>query len=417
VRAALRLLRGERSARLFFAALIQSSVGTGAGYVALMLVAYARFRSPWAISLILLADFLPVMLLGPLLGAAADRWSRRWCIVAADVVRALAFAGIPVVHSFELTFVLALLAGAGTALFRPAALAAAPQLVPEGAGSAATSLFSAVTQLGWTLGPALAALIMLVASPATVLAGNGATFAISALVVARLPLDRDKPAIQDGEAPVRTSLLREGLSGMRAVSALVDVRVVMLASAAAMFFGGVFNVAEPLFATQTIVAGKAGYSVLVAIYGLGFIAGSLGGSQGGGASLFRRRYIQGLALTGLGSLSTAAAPGLSVALLAFLLAGFGNGVFVVHERLLILDRVPEELFARAFSLNDMFSSGSLVASFGVAGIASSAVGPRGLILAVAIGELMITLVVAVTLRARAALRLSASDQAPSGQPR
>jgi hypothetical protein len=70
VRATLSLLRLEPRARWFFAVLAQSSLGTGAAHVALMLIAYERFRSPWAISLVLLADMVPVMLLGPILGAA-----------------------------------------------------------------------------------------------------------------------------------------------------------------------------------------------------------------------------------------------------------------------------------------------------------------------------------------------------------
>jgi len=40
------LLRREPGARVFFAAHAQSSFGTGAGYVALLLIAYERFRSP-----------------------------------------------------------------------------------------------------------------------------------------------------------------------------------------------------------------------------------------------------------------------------------------------------------------------------------------------------------------------------------
>ena len=67
----------EQLARWYFAALAQSSLGTGAAAVALLLVAYERFRSPWAIGLVLLADVAPAMLLGPVFGAAADRWSRR----------------------------------------------------------------------------------------------------------------------------------------------------------------------------------------------------------------------------------------------------------------------------------------------------------------------------------------------------
>jgi hypothetical protein len=59
------LLRHERRGRVFFAALAQSALGTGAGYVALLLVALDRFDSPWAIGLVLLADVVPSMFLGP----------------------------------------------------------------------------------------------------------------------------------------------------------------------------------------------------------------------------------------------------------------------------------------------------------------------------------------------------------------
>jgi MFS family permease len=402
VRAALKLLRGERVARLFFAALTQSSLGTGAAYVALLLIAYERFRSPWAISLILLADFVPVMILGPIFGAAADRWSRRWCVVTADIARALAFIGIALVHDFGVTLALAVVAGAGTALFRPAALAALPGLVSSEVRPAAVSLFSAVTQVGWTVGPAVAAAALLVASPETVAAANGVTFAVSALILVRLPLDQPRAGGRAPQASVEPSLLREGLSGVRAVAALVDIRIVILVSAGAMFFGGVFNVAEPLFATQTLGSGKAGYSILVAIYGLGFITGSLAGSHGGEALRLRRRYLQGLALTGVGSLCTAVAPTFVVALLTFALAGVGNGVLVVHERLLIQERVPEGFFGRAFGLTDTLVSWSLVSSFLVAGVVSSLTGPRGLILGVAIGELSLAFVAAIALHSRAA---------------
>src|SRR3954464_13686178 len=115
MKSAIALLRGEPRARVFFIALAQSSLGTGAAYVGLLLIAYQRLHSPWAISLVLLADFLPPMVLGPIAGAAADRWPRRFCVVAADVVRALAFVGIAVFDSFGLTLAFALAAGLGTA--------------------------------------------------------------------------------------------------------------------------------------------------------------------------------------------------------------------------------------------------------------------------------------------------------------
>src|SRR5687768_2186592 len=102
------LLRHEGRARWYFLALAQSSIGTGAAYVALLLVAYERFRSPWAIGLILLADVLPAMLLGPIFGAVADRFSRRTAMIVADLIRAAAFAGIALVDGFVPSLFIAL---------------------------------------------------------------------------------------------------------------------------------------------------------------------------------------------------------------------------------------------------------------------------------------------------------------------
>ena len=44
MRDTLELLKHEARARIFFAALTQSALGTGAGYVALLLIAYDRFE-------------------------------------------------------------------------------------------------------------------------------------------------------------------------------------------------------------------------------------------------------------------------------------------------------------------------------------------------------------------------------------
>ena len=62
------LWREERRARWFFAAHLQGALGAGAGYIALILLAYERIGSAWAATAILLAELVPLMLLGPLDG-------------------------------------------------------------------------------------------------------------------------------------------------------------------------------------------------------------------------------------------------------------------------------------------------------------------------------------------------------------
>lgn len=395
MRATLSLLRLEPRARWFFAVLAQSSLGTGAAHVALLLIAYERFRSPWAVSLVLLADVVPAMLLGPILGAAADRWPRKLCAVVADVLRAIAFLGIALVDPFATTVAFALLAGVGNALFKPAVLSGLPSLVEPERAAPATSLYGAITDFGYTVGPALTAGALLVFDPEGVMFANALTFAGSAVILWRLAWG-GSVAPEDGEA--RTSLLYETRLGLRAAAAMPGIRIVIAASAGTMFMAGLFNVAEPLFATDTLDTSDSGFALLVTVFGLGFIVGSLRGSEGGGPPLLRRRYLQGLFIIGVGFMASGAAPGLVVALLTFALAGFGNGLLLVHERLLIQGVVPDRLQARIFAVSDTVVSWAFGISFLTAGPLISAIGVRQTLLIAGAAGLLVAALATFGLR-------------------
>ncbi len=378
------------------AAVAQSSLGTGAGYVALLLVAYDRWRSPWAISLILLAEFLPSMLFGPIYGAAADRWSRKRCAVSADLMRAGAFIGVALVGSFEATLALALVAGAGSALFRPSMLAAIPGLVASERVPATTSAYGAVTDAGYTLGPALAAGVLVLGSADSLLLANGATFVVSALVLGRLNFGPARPPAQEGEE--RESLLADTRRGIQAVMRMRPIAILVGLMAGSMLSGGIFNVIELPFAEEALNAGDSGYSALVAVLGVGFLAGSLAGAGGGSADLLKRRFVQGVFLTGLGGLFTAVSPGLGIALVAFGLGGFGNGLFVTHQRLLVQSEVPEEFQGRTFALTDTMTSWAMVVALLAGGALTAVLSPRELMAATGAWEILLAAIAFAVLR-------------------
>jgi MFS family permease len=392
------LLRAEPRGRLFFAVLAQSSLGTGAAYVGLLVIAYERFHSPWAISLILLADFVPAMFLAPLLGAATDRWSRRWCAVSADVVRALAFGGIVVVTGFQATLAFALVAGLGTALFRPAALAGLPSLVSSERAAAATSLYGAITDAGYTVGPAMAAGLLVVFSPESIMVINALTFAISGAVLATLSFGSAPGIGQRDQLARAPSFLREVREGVTATTRSPAIRLVIAAAAVGMFFGGVFNVVELPFATDILGAKTYGFSLLVAIFGVGFALGSLSGSRGGEAAWLKRRFLQGLFLMGLGDLAAGAAVNFWAALPAFALAGFGNGVFLVHQRLLLQTQVSDRFRGRVFAVSDAAVSWAFALAFLSAAAIAAALGPRPVVLLAGAGGVVNALAAATGLR-------------------
>jgi len=398
VRDVIALLRAEPRSRLFYVALTQSAVGNGAAYVALLLVAYDRWPSPWAISLVLLADLLPAMLLGPLFGAVADRWSRRWCVVAADLIRAVAFIAIAVIDVFAATIVFAVMAGSGTALFTPASLAALPSLVSRERVPAATSLYGAIADLGFTAGPGIAAAVLVLAGAEELLLANGVTFAISAVILARLSFGERPLGVQYAPGRLLPSLFRDARAGLRVVAGMRGIRVVIAGGATALFFGGIFNVGELPFATDELETSDAGYSTLVALFGLGFIAGSLAGSGGGAPRLLRRRFVQGVFLMGGGFLLSGLAPSLLVALATFTVAGFGNGLFLVHERIIVQETVPDAIMARAFGVKDALASWAFGSAFLIAGALLTVFSPSELIAGAGAGAIVVALVCLVALR-------------------
>ncbi len=395
MRSAIELIRHERRAAVFFAALTQSALGNGAGYVALLLIAYSRFESPWAISIVLLADLVPAMLLGPVFGAVADRFSRRACVVAADLLRAGAFTGIALVDSFEVTVALAVIAGTGTALFTPAALASLPSLVERRRLPAATSVYGAISDLGYTAGPALAGAMLLLGGAEAIMAVNGATFALSAVVLALL---RFGAAPAQSGTPAGGSILRAAAEGFRSARALPGVPTILVASSLAFFFVGLFNVAELLFAREVLGTSEAGFSLLVAVFGVGFIAGSLAGAEGGVLPELKRRYLLGLALMGAGFLASGLAPSVAIAAGAFLTTGFGNGLVLVYERLLFQATVSDALAGRVFGIKDSLAAWAFGIAFLVAGGLIELTDVRAVIVCAGVGGLVAWVAAIVALR-------------------
>jgi MFS family permease len=366
--------------RRFFFAHGQSQLGTGAAYVALVLIAYHRLHAGWAVALVLLADFVPGILLSVHFGALADRYPRRTLAIAAELLRAGAFAGLALTGSFGATFTLALIAGVGTALFGPAVKSALPNLVDEEERSPATALYGALNNVGITLGPALCAVVLLVGPVEWVLLANAASFLISAVMLAGVPLGRAAARVEELAEPP-ASAWEDAKLGARYIAGERCVRAVLTVGALSVLCGAVINVAEPLLATGSLHAGGSGYSILVAVYGIGLIAGSVYSSRlGGRIGRLRVNFLVGVCLSGLAMVGCAAAGSLAWALPAFAVAGFANVLIIDPEIRLVQELVMDRFRGRVFGLRDAVQSACFAGAMIAAGAALSAAGPRAVYL-------------------------------------
>lgn len=401
------LLRENRDLRRFFGAFFQSQVGTGAAYVALLLVAYHRLHSGWAISLVLLGEFVPGIVLAPLFGSLADRVSRRQLAVCGDLLRASAFIALALIPSFVATVALAMLAGVGSAMFRPAINAALPGMVPAADRSRLIAVFYASVNTGMMIGPALAAVLLLFANAQQVLLVNAITFVISSLLLARVDLGpRSGEDVVDADDGPHESVWAQTVEGARAVIKIPGVVLVMVVGALVVLTGAMFNVFAPLLATGPLHAGGTGYSVLWALYGTGMVAGSWANARAGSEiAELRRRWLFGIALSGIAMTAAAVAPSLAVALIAFMLVGLAENLLVGPETRLVQELVAERMLGRVFGFKDVLENVAFVCAFLGAGALLTLAGVRAVFVGAGLATVALAVFGALAFRA-----------APSSEP-
>jgi MFS family permease len=369
--AGLGLLRRAPGFRLLFFATLASSIGTWLAFVALVVDVWDRTGDSNWISALLIAEFLPIIVIGIAAGRLIDRVSRRWILVISDAVRAGVFLSLPFTTSAFQIVMLAFAAGIATSLFRPSVYAGLPNLVSDRELPQANGILQTADNLTWTVGALVGGALVAATSPDVAYVVNAVSFVVSAVLILRIHERFEEAEREPSRGGWRD--LVDGLSLVTRSRALVTVlvawSVVMLANA------GV-NVSEVVLAKEVFDGGDFGYGLLVAATGLGLVAGSLVG----GTWILQRGltvpYAASIALMALGIGAAAVAPNVWVAALVVIAAGAGNGVAVIANALLVQRGAPDRLRGRAFTV--VMSTGYAVLGVGmiIAGPLTNAIGAR-----------------------------------------
>lgn len=353
----LSLVRERRDFRLLFFATLGSSLGTWLAFIALVVDVYDRTESATWVGALLLAEFVPIVLLGVFAGPLVDRLPRRSILIASDLARAAVFLVLPFAGSATQIVVLALLAGVATSFFRPAAYAGLPNLVPGAELPRANGIIQSAENLTIALGPLSGGILVAVGGTDPAYLVNAASFVLSALLILRI-----RGTLETEREPSKGHWreLREGLQLVRRSRSLLVVLVVWSGIVTAANAG--VNVAEVVLAKEVFEAGDFGFGLLAASAGLGLVMGSLASGPAIERLGIRRPYQASLLLMALGIGAAAVSPGVWVAAVFVACSGIGNGVAVVCNATLVQAGAPDRLRGRAFML--LMSFGAAV--FGLA---------------------------------------------------
>ncbi len=357
------LIRSSPSFRLLFTSVFVSGLGTYLAVIALSVDVWDRTHSGVWVSALLIADFLPAVAIGLLLGPLVDRLSRKRLLVGADLVRLAVFVLLAFAVTSWQIVALAFVAGVATGFARPAAYAGLPNLVGPDALPRANSLLRIAEQLTITIGTVLGGVIVGAAGTDPAYLVNAGSFLLSAALLVRIPAG----LLQQGRAESR-GYWSDFAEGVRIVRRSRPLLTVLFSWNLAMLAVAFVNVSEIVLAKVSFNAGAVGFGLLFAANGLGAVVGALLAP----AWLERRSmtvlYGLGIALMGVGYLSAAASPNVWVAIWCVVLGGIGNATALLCNTLLVQRGAPDNVRGRAFTL-------IMGTNFAVLGVGMAIAGP------------------------------------------
>ncbi len=350
----IRRVFANRNYRLYFTGNAVSLVGTWMQRTGLGALAWELTGSAFYLGLIAMAEFLPSILLGPFAGAVADRVSRLGIIAAMHgllCVQALTL-GLLTVGGFatpELLFLLTLVLGAATAAAQPARLSLVPSLVAREDIPSAV----AVNSVGWNsarfVGPMLAGPLLLHLGPVT---GAGWAFlcntATFAAFLAVLPMLRLSPRLRARRE--RRGLFAEIGEGFRHIGRHAGVGPLILLLLAGALLVRPYVELLPAFADVVFERGAEGFSMLIAVNGLGALAGGLWLAQRGSRRGLAVIVFAGAAVHAAMVALFSVIGDFHLALAALAAAGFAMLVMGVGAQSLIQMGTPADMLGRVLSV-------------------------------------------------------------------
>jgi MFS family permease len=341
----------------------------------LLVWVFALTHSAGAVSGVLIAQYLPVFVFGPIAGVFVDRWNRRYTMIAADTLRGIIALTPLIVPSFLLLptlYASVFLISALSRLFMPAKSGVLQVIVPGEQQAQASSISQSTFALSFIIGPALASPLYFAVGPVIACIINAISFFVSALTIRAIVASREALhpyAYRQEEHPAAgiRPVARELFAGYRFVAKTRVLLMVVLLALIAMLGAGALNALDIVFVSQRLHASTALYGPLTAAGGIGTLIGAI--LAGIVARRVKSWYILtgGVLLTGVGLVIYSLQTWFVVALALNFVLGIPQGGINVGFTPLLLEATPQNMMGRVQSVIETAMFGMSLVSIGLAG--------------------------------------------------
>lgn len=409
--------RSPGFARLWLSQVI-SLTGDWFNIIALnTLVARYTDGSGLAISVLMLARFVPPLVIGPFAGVLVDRFDRKTLLIWSNLLRAVVVLGFLVADSPQtvwLIYALTFLQFTLSAVFEPGQAAITPTLVRPQDLITANTLNSITWSVMLALGAIIGGLVSAAFGTQIALVIDALTFAVAAALVASIQLPAGaSPTSTPAEHAHETGSLLEGL---RYVLAHPSTAIVLMVKGGNSV--GNIDTLATVYATQVFILGSDGnlsLGIIFSVFGVGAILGPLvlNRLHDGSIRQLRRMILIGFVFATTGWFFIGSAMTFPILLLGMGIRAMGGSANWTYSNVVIQQMVPDRYMGRVFSLDFAVFQLITVASTIVHGALVDALGAEHLP-EIAFGTALVSLVpLFIWLLAMGRIRVVEPSQAAS----
>lgn len=324
---------------------------------------------------------IPMFLLAPLSGVAADRFPRRRLLQASQVLAAVVSFSVGIALALGMVgtwmlVVFTILMGATNVIDRPARLSTAFDLVAREDAMKAVALNTIGFSLMRIVGPAIAGYLIAGVGAAGCFLIQGVLYAASALVVLTVVFPGARPRTGRSAMADMQEMLRYAATH-RAMRVLIVLGVLPY-----LLLIPVWNTLFPIYAKDEFAAGAPGLGLLLTAVGAG---GTLGGLIANALARVERQALMQagwIVLMASAIVGIAASPTLAVAAAFGFVAGVAEMAHTASNMATVQMAAPETMRGRVASLTMLYPAMISTGSF-ISGPLADLLGARGASLALA----------------------------------
>jgi MFS family permease len=350
------LLRKNRSFRLLWLGQVVSQMGDWFDTIAVYTLALQLTGSTRSVALIMVARFLPSVVMGPLSGVVADRFSRRSVMIASDLLRAVVVLGFLFIRRPDqmwLVYVLTVLQLAFSAFFEPAKTAAIPSIVSDRELLPANAISSVTWSVMLTMGAAIGGVVTGWFGTNAAFVLDSLTFVASALLIMQVRLPKRAPRAKSKLTVGNALGITDTIEGAQYVKRRPRVLAYLLVKTAWGVGGGILTLLAVFGERIFPVAGKTatGIGVLFTARGVGTAIGPILARRWVGETRRQMQVGIGIAflLGGTFYIAFGISRNLWAALLALLIAHAGGSILWVFSTVLLQREVEDRFRGRVFA--------------------------------------------------------------------